>query len=123
VDNPLSAGPHKLIRDGATLVTNLEDILESLGPMPDAVRSCQLPVASCQLETDITKEIVAVEAAALSPSQQILLRHLNAEPTHVDRLVDLTQLPAGQILQDLTLLTLRGSVKRADGQHYVRARL
>src|SRR4051812_13376117 len=34
VDNPLSAGPHLLIRDGATLVTNLEEILESLHPLP-----------------------------------------------------------------------------------------
>src|SRR5690606_27078295 len=31
VDNPLSAGPHALIRDGATLVTSLEDILDALG--------------------------------------------------------------------------------------------
>src|SRR4051794_6559695 len=34
VDNKLSIGPHKLIRDGATLVTGLEDILEGLGPVP-----------------------------------------------------------------------------------------
>src|SRR4029077_18683578 len=34
VDNPLSAGPHKLIRDGAVLTTKLEDILEALGPLP-----------------------------------------------------------------------------------------
>src|SRR5204863_2898755 len=30
IDNPLSAGPHKLIRDGATLARNLEDLLEGL---------------------------------------------------------------------------------------------
>src|SRR5678815_427700 len=37
VDSPTSAGPHKLIRDGATLVTKLEDILEGLGPLPQEV--------------------------------------------------------------------------------------
>jgi len=37
IDNPLSAGPHNLIRDGATLVTNLDDLLSALGPLPDAV--------------------------------------------------------------------------------------
>src|SRR5207244_12124713 len=30
VDNKLSAGPHQLIRDGATLVTKPEDIIEGL---------------------------------------------------------------------------------------------
>ncbi len=35
VDNPLSSGPHALIRDGAVLVTKLEDILDDLGPLPD----------------------------------------------------------------------------------------
>src|SRR5205807_9834731 len=34
VDNRLSAGPHRLIREGATLVTKLEDVLEGLGPLP-----------------------------------------------------------------------------------------
>src|SRR5690606_28256225 len=34
VDHAMSAGPHKLIREGATLVTCLEDILQDLGPLP-----------------------------------------------------------------------------------------
>ena len=38
VDNPLSAGPHLLIRDGATLVAKLEDILDGLGPVPQSAR-------------------------------------------------------------------------------------
>jgi DNA processing protein len=33
VDNKMSAGPHKLIKDGAILVRNLEDILNELGPL------------------------------------------------------------------------------------------
>src|SRR5262245_28682274 len=37
VDNPLSAGPHKLIRDGAVLTENIGDILDNLGPLPQGV--------------------------------------------------------------------------------------
>lgn len=37
VDNALCGGPHQLIRDGATLITNLEDILAALDPLPDDV--------------------------------------------------------------------------------------
>ncbi len=34
IDNAMSAGPHALIRDGAVLVTSLEDIIDNLGPLP-----------------------------------------------------------------------------------------
>jgi DNA processing protein len=118
LDNPLSAGPHKLIRDGATLVTNLEEILESLGPMPDAVGE---PMATSNPERVVSEPVKQIDAL-LSPSQQTLLEHLGVEVMHVDQLVDLTQLPPGQVMQDLTLLTLRGVVKRADGQSYARTR-
>src|SRR6266850_5998518 len=42
VDNQMSAGPHQLIRDGATLVTKLEDIVSALDPLPDDVHRPEL---------------------------------------------------------------------------------
>jgi DNA processing protein len=42
VDNPLSAGPHKLLRDGAILTASLEDVLDGLEPLPDVVRQDNL---------------------------------------------------------------------------------
>src|SRR5262249_38618585 len=44
VDNKMSAGPHRLIRDGATLVRSLEDIIEGLGPLPHGAVEPTLPV-------------------------------------------------------------------------------
>lgn len=117
VDNPLSAGPHKLIRDGATLVTNLEEILESLGPLPDTIATGHATEPKTPpAETPLFAQPATVVA---SETQQILLRNLGHEPANVDRLIDLTNLPASQILQDLTLLTLRGAVKRVEGQGYI----
>ena len=46
VDNKMSVGPHKLIRDGATLVTSLEDILDGLGPLPQGASEPMLSSAS-----------------------------------------------------------------------------
>ena len=34
IDNRMSAGPHKLIREGATLVTGVQDIFDGLTPVP-----------------------------------------------------------------------------------------
>ncbi len=36
IDNPLSAGPHRLIREGAVLIETLSDILDNLGPLPQS---------------------------------------------------------------------------------------
>jgi DNA processing protein len=37
VDNPLSAGPHQLLRDGAVLAAKLEDVLDNLPPLPQPI--------------------------------------------------------------------------------------
>src|SRR5439155_22890703 len=38
VDNPLSQGPHSLLRDGAKLVENITDILQELRLVPEAAQ-------------------------------------------------------------------------------------
>jgi DNA processing protein len=120
VDNRLSIGPHKLIREGATLCTGIEDIVDGLSPLPDDVDQ---PVPEPFLfEASSTKPepAPAVPIVGLSESQQAILLHLTADPTDVDALIERTSLPAHQILQDLTMLSLKGVVRRVDGQNYVK---
>lgn len=52
VDNPLSAGPHKLIQDGAVLTSGIEDIMANLPPLPEPVRH---PLSTL-MPTDLTLE-------------------------------------------------------------------
>jgi DNA processing protein len=118
VDNRLSIGPHKLIREGATLVTGIEDIIDGLAPLPDDV---SLPSPSPALfEPPPTEPAPAIPMLGLSESQQSILLHLTADPTDVDALIERTLLSPQQILQDLTMLSLRGVVRRVDGQNYVK---
>src|SRR5690606_34950433 len=42
VDAPESAGCHALIRDGAQLVTTVEEVLEDLSCLPDGLRDAQV---------------------------------------------------------------------------------
>lgn len=117
VDNPLSAGPHRLIRDGATLVTKLEDIMEGLGPLPQQVIE---PSLFGDSPADATNAIApTVSAPALvSDRQRLILTHLGRDPVAVDALIESTALPAHVVLQELTFLTLKGHVRRIDGQTY-----
>jgi len=113
VDNQMAAGPHQLIRDGATLVTKLEDIITALDPLPDHVHQPELfPTAS--------EEKPAVPQGNLSDRQQLILNNIGKDPSAVDDIIDKTNLPAPAVLQELTFLTLRGLLKRADGQTYVK---
>ena len=129
VDNPLSRGPHQLIRDGAILTTGIADIIDGLGPPPQ--QALDVPSASPPAHAESAAEnaqpghVAAAPAQAaalvsLTPSQQTILAQLGSDALGIDRLVDLTDLPAHSVLQDLTFLTLKGMVRRVDGQNYVR---
>ena len=113
VDNPMSAGPHALIRDGATLITNLEEIFEGLGPLPHHVLETEL--AEPRVEAPAEPPV----AANLTEQQNRILREISRDPIALDLIIARTELPAEAILPELTLMTLRGLVKRIGGQNYV----
>jgi DNA processing protein len=61
VDNKLSSGPHRLIREGATLVTCLEEIVEGLGPLPQSV---QEPIGAAEAPEISTLQTVEPETGS-----------------------------------------------------------
>ena len=118
VDNPLSIGPHQLIRDGAILVTKLEDILEDLGPLPDAAMEPSEIAAPPVVEPSPTQPIRP--ALKLTELQQKIVDQLRTDPIGVDELADASGLDVAVIMPQMTVLTLRGVIKRVDGQKYCR---
>ena len=127
VDNPLSAGPHKLIRDGATLAASLDHIIEGLGPLPHhANEPSQFADASSDEPSDLPQSLTLQPAEpastliGLTDRQAKILSVLSSEPSNIDVLVDRTSLSPHEILQEMTLLTLKGQVARVDGQTFVR---
>jgi DNA processing protein len=123
IDHPTSAGPHKLIREGAVLTENLGDIIDNLTPLPSDVAAPSLFDPSTPPAADRASEPEPTPPTdiGLSDRQALILGELSSDPLHVDGLVERTSLAAHEILQDLTLLTLKGIVKRVDGQTFVRA--
>jgi DNA processing protein len=124
VDNPLSAGPHKLIREGAVLVTGLEDILDNLDPLPHDIVAPDIHLDLESSPPDApppqAPAAPAPETIGLTDRQRTILLHLGADPTPIDSLIERTAFAAHEILQDLTFLSLRGLVRRIDGQTYAR---
>jgi DNA processing protein len=116
VDNPMSAGPHSLIRDGAILVSGLDDILQGLGPLPE---QAMLEIGP---STSAEPPLAAVQEISLNDAQARIVSGIDDDPTALDTIIAASELPAEVVLRELTLLTLRGVVKRVDGQNYVRGR-
>lgn len=96
--DPRYAGSNGLIRDGAILVRDANDILSALG-RPSRVR--QAPEKS--------KEIRKDEAAAR------IVQELGAVPTAVDELVRRCQVSAASVAEVLMALELEGRLERHRG--------
>jgi len=120
VDNKMSAGPHKLIRDGAVLTETIEDILDNLGPLPEGADAPGLFTA-----LDAEPEVERAEPAplpGLTTEQSAILAQLDGESLSADAIIERTALPAAVVMRELTILALRGAIKRIDGQTFARAR-
>jgi DNA processing protein len=119
IDNSQSAGPHRLIRDGAILTSGIEDILEGLGPLPQGASETLFDAVVME-----TPERAAPPPLPpmpdLSERQRLILEQLGADAMGVDAIIDRTEIAAPLVLQDLTFLSLKGLVRRVDGHSYAR---
>ena len=106
VDNPLSAGPHQLIRDGAILVSKLEEILEGLGPLPEGA---DVPLEAMDPQGSDETAIASPKPATISThgiteQHHTILTGMGVDPIPVDLIVDRTGLPGADHLAGVDVL-------------------
>ncbi|MFA5987446.1 MAG: DNA-processing protein DprA [Candidatus Paceibacterota bacterium] len=93
--SPTSKGVNYLIRQGATLVTSAEDVLDSLGIK--------------------TKTIKPSERKDLSEQEKKILYLITEEPLPKDELIRLLNIPTGEINSLLSLMEIKGIIKESMG--------
>lgn len=113
IDQSTSAGCHQLIRDGATLLTSIDDLLSELSYL-DGLRPAPIPQKAAEVAAGVPPNLSADEAklfdcfrggAMLSP----------------DALAGATGLPMPQLSAALMMLELKRLIaKRADGTYEAR---
>jgi len=99
-----SAGPHKLLREGAALVENAQDIIDALEPKLG----------------EGWKSKFSGQSFGIGVKERKLLDMLSDKPVSVDGIVEMTGLPPNEVLKAITLLELTGLVADKKGKGYIR---
>ncbi len=101
IDRPTSAGPNRLIQQGAKLITGAADILDELNLL-------------------LPPETAKTASATLSPAEQTVLESIETSETPLDSIVTRSGLPMPKVASTLLALEMKRRVKQLPGQQFVR---
>ncbi|PQO25786.1 DNA-protecting protein DprA [Blastopirellula marina] len=103
IDNPVARGVNSLIRDGATLVQSVDDVIEQLGPLRKP------------LQVSEEKTVLQPAELKLNDQEQQVLQHIDLAPMSLDALVARSKLPVHRILSTLSILEMKRLIVRTNG--------
>lgn len=102
--NQNSSGSNNLIKMGAKLVVNCDDVLEELN----------LKTISQCIET---RQIIPE-----TKEESLILNFLSREPIHIDRIASLTKLDTSLVNSTLAIMEMKGLIKNLGGMNFVLVR-
>ena len=102
IDNPTTEGTNTLIKQGAKVVTCVEDILEEI-QWPDTPQELSRP------PQEINEH-----------SQEPLLEDIKQEPVHIDTLMEKKKLTRAELISSLLHLELKQLITALPGQFFIR---
>lgn len=108
VDSEASLGCLDLIRDGATLIRDVDDVLSALGPLVSPVQ--RTATESVRKPVELT----------LSDQERLILNLVSAESTAVDEVIRAANIETSRVLSTLTVLEMKRLVRRLAGGFVVR---
>lgn len=110
VGDATAEGTNWLIRQGATMVTCIDDVMEQIGPV-------ELPASTLQNVDPGTSRL----PASMSPFEQAIFDALDREPIELELLLDKTSVGVAQASATLLALEMKRLVRRLPGNRYVRS--
>jgi DNA processing protein len=105
ITNPKSKGVNTLIKKGAVLVQNVQDILDEI---------------SAQLGLSPNREPVVREDPQLAGNEKIIYDFLDDQPVHIDQLALKSDRSPAEALSALLMLELKGLIRQMAGKMFVR---
>ncbi|MGB3393540.1 MAG: DNA-processing protein DprA [Stenotrophomonas sp.] len=115
IHNPMARGCHRLIRDGATLVTHADDILDGVANMAGGLASALQKRLHAPIQNG--PETMLPAPPPPDPDYQCLWKALGHDPTGMDSLIERTGLTAASLSSMLLVMELEGKVSAAHGRY------
>jgi DNA processing protein len=116
VTQPVSFAPNQLIRQGAKLVTNGEDVIEDL---PTPIRA-----ALVRAEAPESAQLNLLAAACLNSSEKKIYELLTTDqPVHIDDIMERSGLNSSEVLATLFDLEMKGIVRQLPGKQFAKVLL
>ena len=110
VNEETSRGTNALIKEGATLVEQAQDVIDVIAPqLEPAMRSRVSAARSPNVPVD-----------HFGNQEQLVYDALSYEPLTVDHLLERTRLPVPSVMASFLSLELRQRVRQLPGQRYLR---
>ncbi|WP_231603267.1 DNA-processing protein DprA [Neorhodopirellula pilleata] len=132
VNSRASSGCHHLIRDGGTLVTNADDVLELLGPVSQPIVTTAGRVGSDSRYGDIgegvpesalnrsEREIRNGVELSLNEIERSILDHISPTGTAIDEIIAKTELSSPRVTSIISVLEMKRLVRRLSSQYVSR---
>ena len=138
----LSTGTHKLIDNGAKLISTVDDLIEALPhhiinqistitPTSEADRGTETPLVNRDnlegtsstlpksTETD-KKKPLPKPPPDLTADEKTVFDAIEVPSTHIDAIVRTTQLPISQVSSALLMLELKGAIEQLPGKQFAK---
>lgn len=113
VSNLQARGCHFLIKQGAALVEETRDVIETLGPSLQRSQASFTPTGAPPTQSELP-----LDAALLSPDEQAVLAALQARSSTLDELMTQSTLSISRLASLLGLLETRGLITTTAGGRY-----
>ncbi|MBT3231102.1 DNA-protecting protein DprA [Candidatus Uhrbacteria bacterium] len=101
INSQTSEGTNQLIKDGAHMVTKIEDIL---GPL--------------EIDRIVARAKTKTTPQGDTPQEDQILSILSKQPTHIDDITRTTNLPAPTVASTISILELKSLVQNVGGERY-----
>ena len=126
IDVSGSRGTNKLIKQGAKLIENIDDILEEILPQTGRMPASFKTQAGDTARVESAKQSLMfikhepVPEETFTENEKAVWQFISHKPIHIDRLITSTSLSAADVLGSLLNLELKGFIEQKPGKIYVR---
>jgi DNA processing protein len=120
IDSSGSRGTNKLIKQGAKLIENVEDILEEILPQVTSAPKVVKPDQRQKQPEDQQKILTSSPDLVLKETEKTVWQVLSQKPVHIDQIITSTGLTAHEVLVILLNLELQGLIEQKPGKTYMR---